>query len=514
MFTVRKKPLRIALPIGYKLISSYMPLSVEKQFVLAVAAIAFLSAGSAWGQALFQPPGANLTYGDVTHGMRAQSASTNPAAAAADMARLDGNARSGTVISGAAGIEFGNIQELWDFYDEVSGAYKPSDGGVQLPGQLPETKPPGGIDLGDIWDSLDPDIQDELRAVADEVARQAAILALISVEGYGKAWLAADAPFVFSQPRWGGAWTMQLKWSGTSRAFGIVETIEFDEEEARAAIQGWFDTELANRPTTLQVGGQVFLVLDALGNVAFSLQNDSAIAFKATQTTSLSSGYSRAAWSNDAGTLFIGGEAHLHNMRLSGLGVRFGDITDSEELFDQIRNADYESDTRISFDAGVLWVAENYQLGAQLTNLNEPDFQFPDIDTDPFTNENIIQQFEQGLTYTMERQLKLEASLYGRDRKWSWHVGLDANAASDPVGDEFQWLTLSGGLDTGKAWLPNLRIGYRQNLAGTEKSYASLGMTMFKYVNIDIASALSATKIDGRRLPEGLMLSIGFQINW
>jgi hypothetical protein len=514
MFTVLEKPPRISLPIAYKLISTFMPLTGKQRFVVATAAIASLSAGSARGQALFQPPGANLTYGDVTHGMRAQSASTNPAAAAADMAREGENARSGTVISAAAGVEFGNIQELWDFYDEVFRAYKPSDGNVQVPGQLPETKPPGGIDLGDIWDSLDPDIQDELNAIAAEVARQATILGLISVEGYGKAWLAADAPFVFSQPRWGGAWTMQLKWSGTSRAFGVVESIEFDEEEARAAIQDWFDTEVADRPATLQVGGQVLLLLDALGRVRFSLQNDSAIAYKATQTLSLSTGYSRAAWSNDAGTLFIGGEAHLHDMRLSRLGVRFGDMTNSEELFDQIRNADYESDTRISFDAGVLWVAENYQLGAQLTSLNEPDFQFPDIDTDSFTNEAIIQRLKRERIYTMERQLKLEASLYSRDRKWSWHLGLDANAASDPVGDEFQWLTLSGGYVTGSRWLPNVRFGYRQNLAGTEKSYASLGMTMFKHFNFDIASAFDATRIDGRRLPEGLMFSIGFQVNW
>jgi hypothetical protein len=162
----------------------------------------------------------------------------------------------------------------------------------------------------------------------------------------------------------------------------------------------------------------------------------------------------------------------------------------------------------------VLWVADNYQLGAQLTNLNEPDFRFPQIDTSPFKNASIIRRIEEGRIYKMERQLKLEASLFSRDRKWSWHLGLDANATSDPVGDEFQWLTLSGGVDTGSWWLPNVRLGYRQNLAGTEKGYASLGMTLFKYVNIDLASSLGVTKIDGRKLPEGLMFSMGFQIEW
>jgi hypothetical protein len=39
-------------------------------------------------------------------------------------------------------------------------------------------------------------------------------------------------------------------------------------------------------------------------------------------------------------------------------------------------------------------------------------------------------------------------------------------------------------------------------------------MTMFQYVNLDIASALDVTRIDGRKLPEGLMFSVGFQVNW
>ena len=50
--------------------------------------------------------------------------------------------------------------------------------------------------------------------------------------------------------------------------------------------------------------------------------------------------------------------------------------------------------------------------------------------------------------------------------------------------------------------------------AGTEKSYASLGLTMFRFVNFDVASSLDTTTIDGRKLPEGLMLSLGFQVNW
>ena len=46
---------------------------------------------------VYQPPGAKLTYGDVTHGQRVQSASSNPAAAAADLARGAEQSTHGTV---------------------------------------------------------------------------------------------------------------------------------------------------------------------------------------------------------------------------------------------------------------------------------------------------------------------------------------------------------------------------------------------------------------------------------
>ena len=150
---------------------------------------------------VYQPPGANLTYGDVTHGQRVQSASSNPAAAAADLARAPGKSTRGTLVSVAAGLEYGNVQDLFDFYDELTQAYEPGDpgDGGDAPGQNPDDKPDGGIDLGEIWDSLDPDFQAAVKDVAREVATQTALLALIRKEGYGKAWVAADVPFVLGE---------------------------------------------------------------------------------------------------------------------------------------------------------------------------------------------------------------------------------------------------------------------------------------------------------------------------
>ena len=212
---------------------------------------------------VYQPPGANLTYGDVTHGQRIQSASGNPAAAAADLARGSETRTRGTVLSVAAGLEYGNVQNLFDFYDDLTKAYEPSDPGTGGgPGQLPEEKPDGGIDLGDIWDSLDPDFQATIEAVAVEVATQVALLAFVREDGYGKAWAAVDAPFVLGNEHWGGTWTFGVNWSGASKAFGLVQAIDFDRDEARASLEDWLSQLPGNRPTQFPLTEQILLTID------------------------------------------------------------------------------------------------------------------------------------------------------------------------------------------------------------------------------------------------------------
>jgi len=492
-------------------------MSIRNSFVSrSVAGIASLFACcAAFAGPVYQPPGSNLTLGDVSHGGRIQSASSNPAGAAADLARNDGKRVRGTVLSFAAGLEYGNVQNLFDFYDEVTGAYRPSDPGVGTgPGQLPELKP-GGIDLGQIWDDLNPDIQDAVTAVATEVATQVALLALIRDEGYGKAWLAVDAPFVLGNEYLGGTWTFGVNWSGSSKAYGFVQSIEFDPDEARQILQGWFNTLPIDRPAQLPIGEDIVLSAGPGQNaIIFSLTNDSSIVTKATQTTEFDLAYSRHVWSNSAGSLFLGVEASLYFMDLSRLSVRFGDITDSKELFEAIRNSEFRRDEDIGVDIGALWVGKNYQLGAQITNINEPGFVFPDVNLDPYKSEDAIRFLRTDQHYTMDRQLKLEASLFTDDRRWAAHIGYDADPATDPMGDRFQWLTVSGGFTTDSWWLPSGRIGYRQNLAGTKLRYLGIGVTAFKVLNIDISSALDTVTIDGTTLPQGLMTSIGFQITW
>jgi hypothetical protein len=479
-------------------------MSFNRKFKLIAGCSVLMSVASVSAGPVYQPPGANLTYGDVTHGQRVQSASSNPAAAAADLARGEGRGTRGTVISGAAGLEYGNVQDLFDFYDKVTGAYEPSDpGSGGGPGQDPDDKPDGGIDLGDILDMLDPEFREALDAIANEVVAQTALLALIAAEGYGKAWVSADAPFLLGTEHFGGAWTFGVNWSGSAKAYGLTEAIDFDRDAAREAIADWVNTQIVDRPQQLPISDHIILTpRPGLNALFFAIDNDSSLLTKSTRTTELNLGYSRQAWAGNAGRLFLGAEARLYLMQLSRLSVRFGDITDSEELFDAIRDADFSTDEEIGIDLGALWVADNYQLGVQVTSVNEPDFVFPDVNLAPYRNPNSI------------RFLLRDKKYKTQDRSWSAHLGYDADPATDPMGDRFQWLTMSMGFTTDSWWMPGARIGYRKNLAGTELAYLGVGITAFRIVNFDIASALDTVSIDGEKLPQGLMFSVGFQVDW
>ena len=93
----------------------------------SLAGLATLFIGNAQAAPVYQPPGSNLTYGDVTHGQRVLSAVTNPAAAAAEIHRSEDKARTGTLFSLGAGLEYGNVDGLFDLIDKVSAGIEPSD---------------------------------------------------------------------------------------------------------------------------------------------------------------------------------------------------------------------------------------------------------------------------------------------------------------------------------------------------------------------------------------------------
>jgi hypothetical protein len=470
---------------------------------------------------VYQPPGANLTYGDVSHGQRVSSAAGNPAAGAADAARMQDEGkkpRVGMVISGVGGVEYGNLDEFYRRVDEIAAAIKPSppeDGGGAEP-ENPIAPPFGGIKIGEIIEICCPDFVQIIDQVKKEVATKAAVLNLIDVDGYAKVFASADVPVLLSEEMLGGTWTFGLNWSGAAKAYGFADSrIEFDADAALMDLMDQYDLELGDPETVFDIAGDVDIVIDpGSGLVRAFIDNDSTLLTKASKTTELSFGYSREAAQLGNGTLFVGAEGKFYDLRLSRVGVRFGDITDSEELFDAIRDSNFISDFGAGVDLGALWVARGYQIGGSITNINEPKFIYPGLDTEGYQDESVVRRLFRDQRYKMERQIKLEGSAFSPGRRWGVHVGVDVNAIEDPMGDDFQWLTVSGGWNISNKWFRDARFGWRRNMAGSQLDYLSAGVTAFKWFNIDLALELDRVELKGDTVPRGLLLSMGFQVDF
>lgn len=457
------------------------------------------------------------TTGCVTQSKPVMATIQNPAAAAADSS-LTGE-KGGIGLSVVASIESGNVEEIFDSIDQLSLAFEPTDLLSQIgelpPGQFPEDKPEGGIEVGDIIDAINPDLIALIQSVGDEIADNVEpALNTISSEGYSKAFVSADLPIVINAKALGGTWSMGVNWSGTAKAFVVADVIDFDPQQALNFLQNNYNGLPINDPETFDLPGDIGVTIDPTGQVSLQVNNDSLLLTKVAETTAISVGYSRQIWPNERGGLYLGVEAKSYQMRLSRVDLRLGDITDSDEIFDSIRNADFVSENGFDFDVGFLWAGNNYQLGAMVTNINEASFNFPVANESVYSDLDIIDFLRQDRVYTMERQLTLEGSIFSGSRRWIVNFAYDANEVPDPMGDDYQWASVSGGYLTDSWWLPGIRASYRQNLAGTELAYVGVGVTILKVLNLDVISTLDTVNIDGEDLPQGLMASIGFQINF
>ncbi len=486
---------------------------------LGFSVFALMLASIASADPIYQPSGPALIYGNVTYGKGVASATGNPAAAASAIGRAEnGHARTGTLFSVGAGLEYGNVQDLFDVIDDIARRFEsnaPAPGEPPPPGQEPGIKPPGGIDIDNILDFLDPDLVDTIDKVASEVTVLGTLLAIIKVEGYAKLHASADIPIVIGKEFLGGAWTMDINVAGTAKSFGFVEEINFDRDQALTNLQTAFDLQPGDPITTFDLTGGIELTVDpSNGKVRMAVDNDSLLLTRSAVVSEFALGFGRPVKTWDSGTLYWGAKAKYFLARLSRVSARFGDITDADELFDSIRNADYRNDSNFGVDFGLLWASRHYQLGATLVNINEPSFDFPGIDTSTYTSQRAIDFLARDANLTFNRQFTLEGSLFSANRRWSLNGGLDVNKVHDPMQDLYQWATISMGYATESWLIPGARIGYRKNLAGTELGYIGAGLTLFKVVNLDVATTVDTVRISDTKLPRGLIVNLGFDISF
>jgi roadblock/LC7 domain-containing protein len=438
-----------------------------------------LATATALAQAapLYHPPGPNLTFGAVSNGQTIVSDITNPAAGASTLKKEGNQYRIGLPGSIGVGFEFGDAENLFERIDAEADAFQ-------------NTQTVSGADAAEAAAN-----------VSSAVASLNAVLADVEADGYAKVFGSIHVPLVITHQALGGSLAIDVSGSVEARVTALHDTVVFNE----AAAAGGVDD-----PTD-----DINVTFDGFGIPnGYTVDNDSTLVVQGAQTTDLALGYSRPVMDLGDSTLYAGVRGHHYKVGLARAFKRLGDLVDdAEQAFDDALDEDFVTDTGMGLDLGVLYVSEHYRLGATLANLNEPEFEFGDINNlGDFTDPDIRAAVQATNSYTMERQLQFEAALYTASQNWVISAAMDANAIEDVLGDEYRWASVSAAYATNTWFLPGVRVGLRQNLAGTKIKYLTGGLTLGP-VNLDLAYSPDSVTIDGDTVPRGATLNLGVELS-
>lgn len=277
-----------------------------------------------------------------------------------------------------------------------------------------------------------------------------------------------------------------------------------------------------------------------LGETDFSLKTDTAVDLTYAQINSYSVGYSHdlanslfkdsesGLFAAGGDRLLVGGKLTLYQATMSSQLVAIDQQDQNEDIADVILDEfdkNQEKSTDLGLDVGVLWLSNNFQVGATWKNINEPSFDSSMLgvgcsalaSASAQNNCEIASDFgAQGRLdlspeYVMERQLSLEGAISTADKHWNFALGYDANPISGAVKDEYQWLSVSASYFSDSVWIPMARVGFRGNRAGSELNYISAGVTLFGGTHLDISQSLDTVSVDGQELPRALAINMGFE---
>lgn len=486
--------------------------------ITSAIVISSMLAGTLLAEPIYHPGGPKLTFGGMTHRQLTVSDMGNPAHPASLPYPEGDSSLYGAGLSIGLGIEYDGNDNLFKLLDQAGGDGALGDGDDSTP----DDGQGSGSNLKDLIDSIiaqqnptDAQIA-ELQVLVDEIAVKAISLGSFiaaSVTGLNaKAFVSADVPILISNDSI-GAWTFGANTSVTTNLRGINDPITFDSDVALQALQNIYNLDETSGITTYDLSGGASVTVDpATGEATFLFDNNSATVTRAAQITELSVGYSRKIWQQEDNKIYVGVKPKVFDVGLSNSFVFISNIENAKDIFDALDKSQFNYTQDFGVDLGAIWSGKQYQVGATLTNINEPDFQFPAIDLSSITNPDIKNAILNSQTYVMERQLKLDAGFITPDGAWGLNFGLDVNAVPDPMLDDYQWVSVGAGFASDNWWLPGARLGVRKNMVGTELTYVTAGVTVFNIVNLDLATTTDTIVINGSTVPRGLIVNIGAQL--
>jgi len=405
------------------------------------------------------PMGQSMSFGGASHPRTVQNAFHNPAA-------LSASDRSGVWTGlGALGfsLEIGDVDDLEDRIDRIA----------------------DDLDRDNLTQQQAEDLKEELEELLVELGR----------DGYFKFDAGVQPPMMplgAGLPGIGGEFSIGLSAMGTARVSILDAPIE----------------------------------VQSTGDGDFELFTNSSAYVKGGYGATLSLGYSGTALFRDDGQLIVGGRVNYYTLELAKSVVSLDD-SDSDNLGDDLSD-DFDDnrrrDSAIGLDVGMLWDARTYRFGGTLRNLNEPSLRYPDIGqncesrssdvarANCFTAEFFGDRISLSETHTMERQLQLEGAVFSEGRNFSLSGSYDVNASRDLVGDAQQWATATAAFSGRGWWVPGVRVGYRSNQVGSELSYITGGLTLFRVLNLDAAVSTDRVEADGDKVPRAAMVSLSLEL--
>jgi len=486
---------------------------------LTVLSLLMLS-GTCLATPIYHPPGPNLIYGAISNNQSIMSEVTNPAAGASALLEEKSRYRFGILSSIGFGYEFGDVNNLYDEIDRTITT-------------LSETQ---SLDMQAIVDAqaIDPGLfatdtayrDQKVSAVANAAANEINtnvvnplnyLQQLVDKEGYFKGFASGHVPlmpFVISHRGLGGSFTLDANVAVAGFLDFLGDDIpQFTEADIYTSIEQTLQQ-------TVSGGGGANLLYDVLAS-------DSTLLVKGAYISEVSLGYSWITMNHALGNLFTGVRAKYYQAKLTQYAQRLSDLSstqNSEDIYNDQKDADYQQSAALGLDAGVLWVADNYRAGATIDNINKPSFKYPTLAlTDSLgsmnydTTGSVYNSLRKGSTYEMKPQLRLEGGLFTRNTNWVVGGSLDVNAVEDPFAQEFQWATVSAAYAASKFYIPGVRLGYRTNLAGSKQSYAGIGLTWLT-INFDIAYGLDEIKyMDNgkqKKAPRSALFNIGWAMTF
>lgn len=411
-------------------------------------------------------PGATMTTGQFSNGHSLYSATLNPAVAALTVATSE-NWRFGYLPSLSFGGEVGDVNNFADDLDEL-------------------------IDILD-----DPSLAEG--SIDETLDRFNSVLESMGQHGYTRVGVGLTAPLFpvyWRRDEFSGTVFSELSVDTQIRLSVLDEPLEYNDQTV-------------------------------------SFTTGSAAYLKSGIEKRFALGYAKPLFSrlkSDAlgGQLYAGGKVKLLNLELSKQVMRLEQLEGKniEDLIEDEYENNLVSTTGVSLDLGIAWVASRYSAGLTLTNINSPSFDYGAVGVNcgsytegSFARNNCeaaahfvddTGRISGRETHKKHAVATLDASLYVLSN-WVFSGAVDLAKYDDMVGMETQYLNLSTAVNTHSYWIPDLRLGYQKNLAGSELAVAALGLSFFDVVTLDARIALEEVEVDGNKAPRSAAFSLAFE---